>query len=91
MNVYILSMYGEYGAERVTATCDKSRVPALLEAYAVCYPHSSFDEDRDALAELLAEDCPSEGGHDLGHGWGGMMLHIVELDKSIAPDADRAV
>lgn len=83
MKVYILSTYEEHGAEDVKATLDRDRVPALLLSYS---PYSrwgeapfdvDFSKELERLKELLSEDAPGE--YELSVGWGGWMLHIVEL------------
>lgn len=79
MKAYLISRYDEYGSEDVRGTLDKSKVRELL----VTHParrNRPLEADYEAkLAELLEADEPVDGT-DLGHGWGGFQLHIVELE-----------
>jgi hypothetical protein len=87
MYVYVLSDYGEYGAEHVVATLDRTRLPALLKRH---WDDGSPDEQAARVAHLrwlLAqsdEDLAGAGddgahGHELEDAWGGVLLHVVEL------------
>ena len=85
--VYLLSDYGEYGAENVVATLDRDSLPGLASRL--------FGDRLDAMLELGVlltkgdEELASltdhnecrvvERGHGLGEGWGGPMLHVVPL------------
>jgi hypothetical protein len=77
MLVYILSDYDEYGAENVKATLDPARLPALIDAWN--WAPEFKEPAKEKLAELLGRLAPSPDGHNLLHGWGGVMLHVVEL------------
>lgn len=78
MFVYILSNHGEDGAENVVASTDPAKVrPRIREM-----THHTIDaavlESR--FDELVAAGEPiATAGESLGPGWGGPMLHIVEL------------
>lgn len=82
MRVYLLSLYGENGAEEVVATLDKSKVETMLVVHnhwSQCTePYKEACLNR--LRELLASDELLPDGCDLGDGWGGFELHIVELE-----------
>ena len=85
--VYILSDYGEYGSEHVVATLDKSKVELLAEKYWGCVDldrlqyASGHPTAREELLGLLEADTANkESGIDLFFGWGGVQLHIVELE-----------
>jgi len=93
--VYILSEYEEQGAEKVTATLDKSRLVDMLEEnwplekeYAFQRQVSKEEHEewivpyREALKELMQkpdEELISGAGQNLCEGWGGLMLHVVRL------------
>jgi len=88
MKVYILGDYGEYGAENVVATLEKSEVMALAEEnyggfmdrpqYASGHPTM-----RETLTDLLGEDKAVREGTDLCFGWGGPQLYIIELEAGL--------
>lgn len=88
MKIYILSTYGEYGAETVKATTDARAVVRMFESYARArvpggYPGQTFGDPRQGelakLRELLERDEPTpESGANLGDGWGGFQLHIIK-------------
>ena len=75
MKAYILSDYNEHGAENVVATLDKTKVMELMK--------SNFQwvnqEDIDKLEYYLEIDKPSKDANNLAVGWGGIQLHIIEL------------
>lgn len=71
--VYMLSDHGEYGSEHVSATLDKGKVPAMLEAYP-----GVKDQHRAALQDALNNDAPAV--YEISEYWGGYQLHIIELD-----------
>jgi hypothetical protein len=86
MIIYILSTYEEHGAENVKATRERSRLHELLDSYAdYGIPPEShrflddllFEYDRDP-SSFYQKDTGGEG-KNLEEGWGGLMLHIVEL------------
>lgn len=85
MKVYILSTYDEHGAENVRATIDKNEVADIaakmyLELWK-CNAGRDRSEEFTKLSELLDADVLSgKNGTDLADGWGGMQLHIVELE-----------
>lgn len=82
-HVFILSTYGEHGAENVVATLDRSKLEGLLvalcdEIYGTTHT-GAVDGLRSALAltdEVLAED---RGGQNLTEGWGGIQFHVIDL------------
>ena len=83
--VYILSVYEEHGAEEVVATLDKSHVEVMMDKY---FPIYGIDESsrhmegratpREALRRVLRKD--TIGKFNLQSGWGGIQLHVVELE-----------
>jgi hypothetical protein len=83
--VYILSVHDEYGAENVSATLDPSRLPRMASRY------TKSDAE---LAVLVAKieavvaggAVHSSMGESLQLGWGGLQLHVVDLDESKEPD-----
>ena len=76
MKVYILSDYEEDGAEHVSATLDKEKLPEMLDKLG----YGKRPEAKEKLAALLEKDeLLTRHGKDLESGWGGSMLHIVEL------------
>jgi len=77
VKVYLISTYGEEGAEKVRATLDKSKVLGLLADSLEGAVEIEYEEN---LAKFLLEDEIHTDGLNLGHGWGGYQLHIVELE-----------
>lgn len=75
--VYLLSDYKEYGSENMAGTMDKSKVIELLTN------NFNYISDKTEYCEkleiLLEEDISSKDPVDLGKGWGGVQLHIIEL------------
>ena len=82
-HVYILSDYEEHGANNVTATLDRGKLPAMVDAN--WPPGDTPDWNAKAkagLAKLLErpdEELAGPNGHNATDGWGGLMLHVVEL------------
>lgn len=72
--VYILSDYGEFGAENVKASLDPQRLRPLIKELTLAKgAEKKFDE-------LIADPQEiSVGGANLSDGWGGAQLHIVPL------------
>lgn len=82
--VYTLSTYMEEGAENMTATLSRDRLPALFREWVAGLGwKKGFEFETEKLAELLArsdaELVAMEGGHNLSRGWGGAMLHVCVL------------
>ena len=90
--VYILSDYGEYGAENLTATLDRSRVFSLIKEN--WGPNGSDEYHRQVepewveraekkLVEILEmpdeELSKRDDGWELHEGWGGIQLHVAVL------------
>jgi hypothetical protein len=90
--VYILSEYGEYGAESVQVTLDRANLPTMIDLYI----DSSISQNKanakrmnenrvkykESLAKILKgsdQDIESIDGIDLSSGWGGLQLHVVRL------------
>ena len=91
MRVYLLSTYGEHGAEDVRATLDPSYLPVMLEKYFSDAEWAKHPERRDAASKeaheglrrgLLEDGEPSSEGRNLQDGWGGIQLHIIEVERS---------
>lgn len=83
MKVYILSTFQEDGAEEVKATLYKSHVIDMFKSYNMD-PNSKFlarDDEVVEIEKLLEIDKPNPSGYSIGKGWGGYMLHIIELDE----------
>jgi hypothetical protein len=78
MKVYLISCYGEHGSEDVKATLDKTKVRDLLITHPEMRGEPLDDEYEQSLKRLLEADEPTES--DLGRGWGGFQLHIIELE-----------
>lgn len=78
MRVYIISWYEENGAQGVRATLDKNKVSELVSTHPE-HRHPLSKEYELTLKSLLEADAPIDG-QDLGKGWGGFQLHIVELE-----------
>ena len=75
MRVYILSAHDEYGAEMVRATLD----PTKLTQFVL----DEWVHERARMAEVLAQgELHWKRGAKLSNGWGGLQLHIVELDAN---------
>ena len=80
MKVYLISRYDEYGSEDVRATVDKDKVRELLRTHKL-REEEDVPEDYDkTLSDLLAKDIATGQPNNLGRGWGGFQLHIVELE-----------
>ncbi len=93
--VYTLSEYKEHGAEKVTATLDKSLLIEVLEKNWPLEKEFAFQRQiskeeheewispyRESLKELMQkpdEELVSSCGQDLCDGWGGLQLHVVKL------------
>lgn len=91
MLVYIICSYQEDGPENLAATTDPAKVRGLVEAYYVpwsaevpprSWPEQALaqkEEDLRAIDALLAGNPGAGFSSDLGKGWGGLQLHVVEL------------
>jgi hypothetical protein len=87
MNVYILSVYEEHGAEEVNVTLCREKLPMMLERYLKDCDDPEAAKARATLAELLAEPDESltrpcgvgYGAQSVGDGWGTVQLHVVPL------------
>lgn len=88
--VYILSTYGEYGAENVCATLDPTKLAGFIDQK---WPDTKFAESwppvdsqrwrqvaKIKLVEVLNAPPAPIDGHDLHDGWGGLQLHVVPLE-----------
>lgn len=82
MRVYILSDYEEHGAENVRATIDKNKVVELFENLVSKWEDVNYaTKCRAKLNQLLENNIlTTQCGKDLGDGWGGLQLHIIELE-----------
>lgn len=78
MKVYILSDYGEYGAEHVHATTNPKKLPAILKN--MHYSRYADELKRTLANPIIRSGDSTVGGYNLTEGWGGAMLHIVELE-----------
>ena len=78
MKIYIVSTYGEYGAENVQATLDKSKVKELVSNLQLFNLGETEIATLDNLLEL--DEC-DPNGNDITDGWGGIQLHIVEVSQ----------
>lgn len=78
--VYLMYDYGEYGPDEICATLDRGKVIDLLKAH----KHPNEPEALPRLEECLTltdEVLARDGGdHSLMRGWGGIVLHVLELD-----------
>lgn len=74
MKVYILSTYDEHGAENVKASLDKEKMIAHIKG-----TDMTVDEMQVAMNAITEDEIISTNGLNLGSGWGGYQLHIVEL------------
>ena len=81
--VYILSDYGEHGAEHVTATLDRAKLMDMIDANWPSESGDPWNEDAKAgLSEHLKksdEELAAKGGLNCHQGWGGMQIHVVRL------------
>jgi hypothetical protein len=74
--VYILSLHEEHGAEDVRATLDPSKLADMAKAS----PYSANDEELKAIADIVAEGkVHARSGGPVSNGWGGIQLHVVDL------------
>lgn len=72
MRIYLVSHYDEDGADDVRATADRSKVEGIVRTY---WPDNREDE-----VNKVREVIDTLGKHNLSHGWGGIQLHVVELE-----------
>lgn len=79
--VYFLSEYEEHGAEKAHATTNRDKVLSMILHYGT---NKDLTLEIEALHTLLtqsdAELSKDREGHKLCGGWGGLMLHVVELE-----------
>lgn len=83
MRVYLLSTHEEDGALGVRATLNRDHVMPMLESYLELWKDAPTycAQCRAELARVLAADeLIYESAHTLGCGWGGLQVHIVELE-----------
>lgn len=74
--IYILYDYREHGADGVHATTDKTKVPAMLEAFiAKRWSEADMDHERRELALALDKGT---GSFNLSDGWGGVVLEVCQ-------------
>lgn len=82
--VYLISCYDEHGSENVLATLDAARVPDLVAHFEKAQ-RRELPQERKKLAEVLSlgplKTDLGVNGRNLSDGWGGLMLHIVPLEK----------
>lgn len=75
--VYLLSQRGEHGADRITSTLDRGRLPSLL--------HETWPKYSAAvrpLSQLLGfrdEELAQGIGHQLTPGQASLQLHVVRV------------
>ena len=89
--VYVLSSYGEYGAENAVATLDKSLLLGLLRKH-FSDTYTDIHQEYAALEKLLllhdeaylAAKTQSDQSIDLSQGWGGIQLHVIALEGAHA-------
>lgn len=79
MRVYLLSTYEEHGADNVMATLDPAELPAMLRRIGNHFAAQVLDGSLGTLTDVLARGELITDGVDLTGGWGGVQLHIVEL------------
>jgi hypothetical protein len=87
MNAYIVSTYDEHGAEDVAVTLDKCKVVEMLSSYKRTLGYEVDNNELIKLHELLDDEevigkleVKRTSGRNISGGWGGFMLHIVEVD-----------
>ena len=89
--VYMLSTYGEYGAEDVRATLNRANLVGMIQGWDMGrskWPAAALEEWKaeaiagleKALERFDANPTIGSEGQNLQSGWGGMQLHVVELD-----------
>ena len=82
--VFILSTYGEHGAEDVVATLDRRNLISMVD---VNWPDTNPEWNAEAKTKLAAylekPDAALASGIGMRcHvGWGGTQLHVVELNN----------
>lgn len=81
--VYLLSTYGEYGAEEVVATLNRETLLMLVDVNWSDVDTSWRDEVKQSLETLLLADdtmlAETREGHECTKAWGGVQLHVVPL------------
>jgi len=88
VKVYIISDYAEDGAEGVHATLNKNEVINIWDRKYKSYHNGvildkyikNYEEEKKKLLQLIEEDEINMDGYNIGAGWGGTMLHIIEAE-----------
>jgi hypothetical protein len=76
MRIYLLTTYEEHGATEITGTTDPTKLPEILVNYT-----ADDNWNREALADLeRALGQMKTGDWKLGRGWGGVNLHILDIE-----------
>jgi hypothetical protein len=85
MKVYILSTYEEHGAYHVVATLDRDKIISLIqEKFTDIFPDEAINEAVSTAIELLKLPDPESGAcGGLNKRWGGIQLHVVNLEGGI--------
>jgi hypothetical protein len=76
MRVYLLTDYEEHGAVDVVGTTDRVMLAGMITQFSDCGPWLQ-DAVKD-LEQALSEEVT--GKWKLGRGWGGVNLHILDID-----------
>lgn len=77
MKVYLLSTYEEHGAKDVVGTTDPSKLPEMLKTFGPNFGGMEYELRQ--LESALKDGLADRDGWDLSDGWGGVMLHVIEL------------
>lgn len=88
MRVYTLSIHNEDGAEELVATLDKTKLHQMCKdnyhnvksewsEETKKYISQNNKDELDKLTKVLEKD--ELGKYNISKGWGGIQVHIVEL------------
>jgi hypothetical protein len=89
--VYMLSTYGEYGAENVRATLDRGKLVGMIQSWDMgqskwqaaeleAWKTEAIAGLGKALERFDANPTMGSEGQNIHSGWGGMQVHVVELE-----------
>jgi hypothetical protein len=86
MKVYILNTHEEHGPYHIVATLDRDRIISLIqEKFTDIFPDEVIKEAVNNATELLRVADPDGTGYmsGLNKRWGGIQLHVVDLEGGI--------
>ncbi len=76
IRVYLLSTYEEYGSTGVIGTTNPEKLHDMLDTFSFCSP-----SEHENLDKVLGSGKCSGDGFDLSPGWGGVQLHVIDIQQ----------